>query len=219
MEFTETGVAGFESTPYYVCFGVTGHRKLKDRPEVEAAVKKAIDVEIRNATLDREIDGLVSKTLRRKMGPAHLAGVSQPLLRVLSPLAEGADRAVARAVLSYPGAQLEVVLPMVLEDYLEDFTTAESRREFTALLSRCPQPVALRTLPIRDQSQNPAKQAELRREAYSRVGQYVVDHCDVLIAVWDGEPSRGRGGTAEIVHYAQKQDRPVLRVWEDKFEA
>jgi len=50
------------------------------------------------------------------------------------------------------------------------------------------------------------------------VGQYVVDHCDVLIAVWDGQPSRGRGGTAEIVQYALEQNRPIIRVWGDSFE-
>ena len=52
----------------------------------------------------------------------------------------------------------------------------------------------------------------------SQVGQYVVDHCDVLIAVWDGQPARGRGGTAEIVQYAQEQNRPIIRVWGDAFE-
>jgi hypothetical protein len=58
----------------------------------------------------------------------------------------------------------------------------------------------------------------LRRESYEQAGHYVVDHCDLLIAVWDREPSRGRGGTAEIVQYALEQRRPVIRVWEGAFE-
>jgi hypothetical protein len=40
----------------------------------------------------------------------------------------------------------------------------------------------------------------------------VVDRCDALIAVWDGEKSRGRGGTAEIVGYAQEQGVPIAWV-------
>jgi len=42
----------------------------------------------------------------------------------------------------------------------------------------------------------------------------VVDHCDLLIAVWDGEPTSSRGGMAEIIAYAREQNRPILRVWD-----
>jgi hypothetical protein len=79
-------------------------------------------------------------------------------------------------------------------------------------------PVLLRTRRIENDSRDPANQAELRRDAYAHAGRYIVDHCDVLIAVWDGAPSRGRGGTAEIVQYALERNRPILRVWGDSFE-
>ena len=39
-----------------------------------------------------------------------------------------------------------------------------------------------------------------------------MDRCDAIIAVWDGEKSRGRGGTAEIVGYAQEQSVPIAWV-------
>ena len=45
-----------------------------------------------------------------------------------------------------------------------------------------------------------------------KAGRYVVDHCDVLIALWDGKPSRGKGGTAEIIEYARKRGRPLIIV-------
>ena len=51
-----------------------------------------------------------------------------------------------------------------------------------------------------------------REQAYERAGRYVVDRCDAIIAVWDGEKSRGRGGTAEIVGYAQEQGVPIAWV-------
>ena len=44
------------------------------------------------------------------------------------------------------------------------------------------------------------------------VGKKVVDACEILIAIWDGKPSRGNGGTAEIVNYALEQGRTILRI-------
>lgn len=37
---------------------------------------------------------------------------------------------------------------------------------------------------------------------------WMVDHCNVLVVVWDGSP----GGTANTVHYAEQQGKPVFRV-------
>jgi hypothetical protein len=189
--------------------GVTGHRKLENPAAIEALVKQAIDA---------EIAGLFPPESRLKLEPARQAGATPISFRVLSALAEGADRVVARAVLSYPGARLEAVLPLALEDYLEDFASEESRAEFAALLARCGKPVLLRSRRILQDSSSPAGQAELRKDAYAQAGRYVVDRCDLLIAVWDGEPSSGHGGTAEIVQYAKEQGRPIVRVWGGFFE-
>jgi hypothetical protein len=38
----------------------------------------------------------------------------------------------------------------------------------------------------------------------------VVDSSDVVIAIWDGEPGNGRGGTAEIYDYARRRGVPVV---------
>jgi hypothetical protein len=203
------GRSDIESTPYHVRIGVTGHRKLDDPAAVEALVKKAINV---------EIEGLLTKNARREMECAQSAEKAAVTFSVLSSLAEGADRVVARVVLSYPDAHLDAVLPITLEDYLEDFATEESRKEFAELFIRCSEPVLLRTRNIRDERSDANGRAELRKDAYARAGRYVVDHCDVLVAIWDGEPSRDRGGTGEIVQYALEQKRPILRVWGDSFE-
>ena len=40
----------------------------------------------------------------------------------------------------------------------------------------------------------------------------MVEHADVLIAVWDGRPARGMGGTADAVAYARQRGVPVLWV-------
>lgn len=199
---------GIESIPYRVRIGVTGHRKLDDPAAMEALVKKAIDT---------EVEGLLAADARRKIVHDRRAEVAIRF-SVVSSLAEGADRVVARAVLSYPDARLDAVLPLTLEDSMEDFTTEALRKEFAELLRRCSEPVVLWTRSIREACHDADGQTELRSEAYAQAGRYVVDHCDVLIAVWDGKPARGGGGTAEIVQYAQEQNRPIIRVWGGTFE-
>ena len=127
------------------------------------------------------------------------AGGTPVRLEVLSALAEGADRLVAEMALSRPDDTLVAVLPMTREDYATDFDTAESRREFESLLAASR---VVETMPP----------AATREAAYERAGHWIVDHSDTLVALWDRDPSRGRGGTAEIVTYAMKRGVPVLWV-------
>jgi hypothetical protein len=114
---------------------------------------------------------------------------------VLSNLAEGADRLVAELVLTRPGARLEVVLPLAAEAYIDDFDSDVSRRRFTDLMDRATSVVVVDQLV-----------GEARDIAYERAGHAIVDASDVLVALWDGRPARGRGGTAEIVQYALDHD-------------
>ncbi len=50
-------------------------------------------------------------------------------------------------------------------------------------------------------------------EAYNAAGRFIVDHCDILFAVWDGRPARGQGGTGDAVAYARTVGREVLISW------
>jgi hypothetical protein len=164
--------------PYRLWVGVTGHRHLTD----PAGLPPVID-----DVLDRIV----------AMVPAS---TSTPVrLGVVSPLAEGADRLVAKAVLRHPGATLEVALPLPPEDYKRDFATEESRQEFDDLLK---QAHLVTVLP----------RGGDRRDAYQRVGHYVVNRSDVLIAVWDRKPPRGKGGTAEVVSHARERHTPLFVV-------
>jgi hypothetical protein len=125
-------MADFESIPYRIRIGVTGHRKLDKPAAVQVLVKKAIDA---------EVEKLFPEESKRNIECVRRAGTTAISFRVLSPQAEGADRVVARAVLADPAARLDVVLPLTLEDYLEDFATEDSRQEFKELLGRCRRPV------------------------------------------------------------------------------
>ncbi|MCB2113048.1 MAG: hypothetical protein KDD85_05805 [Parvularculaceae bacterium] len=47
-------------------------------------------------------------------------------------------------------------------------------------------------------------------EAFFNAGKAVVDDSDLMIFVWDGGPSRGLGGTADIVAYARECNRRAV---------
>lgn len=42
-----------------------------------------------------------------------------------------------------------------------------------------------------------------------------MDNCDVLLALWNGKPAAGQGGTAEIVHYARQKGCPLFWIHTD----
>jgi hypothetical protein len=54
-----------------------------------------------------------------------------------------------------------------------------------------------------------------RPEGYLQCGLATVDGADVMVAFWDGKPSRGRGGTAEIVEHARLVQKPLVLISAD----
>ena len=129
------------------------------------------------------------------------AAEGQPM-RLVSPLAEGADRIVAEEAAAL-GWQLQSALPFARAEYEKDFATSESRHEFRRLLARAAKVDELRG--SRDSKDS-------RDSAYAAVGRLVLDSCDVLVAVWDGESARGEGGTAQMVREARERGLPVVWV-------
>lgn len=140
----------------------------------------------------------VSNAVETALQHIEMRAAGQPLV-VLSALAEGADRLVAERVLARPGSRLIVPLPLARSDYRNDFTTAQSRHEFQSLLDRADEIIEL-------------PKARTRSAAYRAAGIYVLDHSDVLVALWDGRPGRGRSGTAGIVHAARRRGHPLIWV-------
>ncbi|MBM3854792.1 MAG: hypothetical protein FJ399_16840, partial [Verrucomicrobia bacterium] len=113
----------------------------------------------------------------------------------LSSIAEGADMLFARTALRL-GLGWEAVLPLPPAEFRADFSP-EVWREVESLLAE-----AEHVRAIGDRT--------AREDSYLDCGMETVNHCDLLLTVWDGEPSRGRGGTAEIVAYAREIGRPVI---------
>ncbi|MBU2690071.1 MAG: hypothetical protein KJ970_04025 [Candidatus Eisenbacteria bacterium] len=155
---------------------MTGHRILPNPAAAALAVQKAV----------KEI---IAEYLQNKKP-------SSPVF-ILSSLAEGADRIATRELLRHPNSELHAILPLEIDDYMTDFKSADSQKEFADLIA-----LAGKTVILPSQKD--------RSRAYEAAGHHVVDTCDLLIAVWDGQPARGRGGTADIVAYARRKNRPIV---------
>lgn len=142
------------------------------------------------ARVEREVDDALDRL--------EPNGIEPDGIEVWSSLAEGADRLVVDRVLARTGGRLVAVLPLDPDDYRRDFESIESNHEFDRLLAAATE---IRVTGPDDSG--------TRESAYERAGLDVVEHCDVLFALWDQQPSRGRGGTAEIVAAARAEGRPV----------
>jgi hypothetical protein len=112
-----------------------------------------------------------------------------------SSVAEGSDQlfvAQARTL----GWSWHAVLPLAHAEFAKDFSAAEWAR-VEALLAGAEN--------VRVIAENGT-----REDAYLDCGMETVNGADVLLAVWDGEPARGKGGTADVVAYAQSLGKPVV---------
>lgn len=193
--------------PYRIRIGVTGHRIL----ESEAEIKKRV-IDVLKSELIRLFDADSKILLNKKL---H----TPVTYSVITALAEGADRLVAETILDYDNeSTIEVVLPLTLSDYKETFDNPENLN-FSTLFCKARNikqfrqlnldndPSVCSTVVVADKIKN-IEQA--RKEAFKNAGHFIVNHCDVLIAVWDGEKSKGIGGTSDVIDYAISKKRPVI---------
>ena len=182
--------AGPPRLPFALTVGVTGHR-LEAIPAAERA-----GVEARIADVLAQIEAEAKALHEREQ---ELFSRRPPLFTLVSPLAEGADQMAAEAALAL-GWQLQVVLPFDRASYGADFNDDDSARRFHKLLE-----AASCTLELPGDPRDPL-------EAYVMAGRGTVAHCDILIAVWDGLPPRGRGGTAEVVELALARGTAIVHL-------
>ena len=50
------------------------------------------------------------------------------------------------------------------------------------------------------------------REGFFAAGKFIVDHTDLLFAVWDMQKSNGLGGTADVVQYARQLSKRIVHL-------
>lgn len=164
---------------------LTGHRP----PDINSFNEPGIRNSIRSI-LEAVI--ATAADLASSANPAY--GTDQPVLRILSSLAEGSDRMVAEEALALRPRHARA-------EYQNDFKTAESRQRFDELLK------GATVFELDGQRDG----EWLRSSDYRRAGHIAVSNCDLPIAIWDGEPGK-RGGTAEIAQEAIEHQLPVLRI-------
>lgn len=153
-----------------VTVGVSGHRNLGNVDAISTAV-----------------DEILEKVHNTYGGNS---------LRVISPLAEGADRLVAKRAIELYSAQLVVPLPFEMSVYMLDFESTASKTEFLSLIELAHEVIQLPT-------------EDSRGASFLAVGLYTLTQSEMLVAIWDGKPARGVGGTAQIVAEARKLGKPM----------
>ena len=123
-----------------------------------------------------------------------LLKLSKPLIG-LTCLAVGTDSLFARLLLEHDGS-FEVMLPF---PGYEQRLPPDERDEYRRLLKQASRVTTL-------------QRRQTDEESYLEAGQKVVDLSELLIAVWDGKPAKGLGGTADVVEYARQKQKAIIHL-------
>ncbi|MGP3947246.1 hypothetical protein [Streptomyces sp. 7N604] len=127
-----------------------------------------------------------------------MRGLSADDLVGVSCVADGPDAWFAESILRH-GGQLEVVVPA--ESYRAGLP-AWHRPTYDALMQRAT-------------DVHRTGLADSDAQAHMAGSEVMVGIVDELLAVWDGRPARGYGGTADVVAYARRIGVPVQVIWPD----
>lgn len=147
-------------------------------------------------TLPTRTGQLVSDALRQEVARHANSG-----LVGISAIADGADTLFAHAILDAGGSLIVIVPARRYRDGLP----AEHHPTYDALLARAAHVIRLDHI-------------ESTSEAHMDASLRMLDEVDHVVAVWDGQPGRGYGGTADVVQAAREHGLPVTVVWPDGAE-
>ncbi|RKT07509.1 hypothetical protein BX286_5571 [Streptomyces sp. 3211.6] len=139
-----------------------------------------------SAEVEQKVRDLLKAAVREH--GADLVGVSC--------IADGPDAWFAEYVLAH-GGRLEVVLPA--EQYREGLP-AEHWPTYDELMNRAA-------------DVHRTGMAASDSAAHMAGSEILVGLVDELLAVWDGKPAWGYGGTADVVAYAERTGVPVRILW------
>ena len=190
---------------------ISGARKL---PPGGTAERSRIEAQVRAVLAQIHARLLIA---RKAPDVRHCYDATQSSrMTCYSPLADGADRVFARAVLELAdntvdsdlAVELRVVIPFDQGSYeatfggVDGLDQAQSAAEFAALLKQAATPPLV--------IDGDAAEANCRHESYEAVGRMVARNCDVLMVIWAREAqSGGRGGASDIVRFALHAGIPV----------
>ncbi len=134
------------------------------------------------------VDAAIRKEISKRSANGPLVG--------LSCIADGADTLFARVILDH-GGTLHVIVPArTYRDGLPEHHHAT----YDALIAKAAVIIQL-------------DHVESDSNAHMDASLHMLADTDELLAVWDGRPARGPGGTADVVDAARSRDMPVTVVW------
>ncbi|MBE3133607.1 MAG: hypothetical protein IMZ55_09040 [Acidobacteria bacterium] len=195
--------------PLVMRVGVTGHRPDRQkRIDPDVATTRAVAAEV--LTIIRSaVNGVadVSGHLFTVLGDGAQARIDRRL-RLISALAPGPDQWVADEAVAL-GYELQCPLPFDRREYREDFSLQEdsaATAEYLRLLDLATAVFELDGRVVR--SESGVRQPDSR--SYEAVGRAILHQSDLLIAVWDGQPAHGPGGTGQVVDEALRRGIPVV---------
>lgn len=207
--------------------GVTGHR-----------TQPLINMGIQSSQLQQEMREVLD-AIRRTVShlqSRHAALFSNQAaeMRLISAVASGTDTIAVREALAVtPPYNVTAVMPFPAEVYSLDFTEKvdKRRRERDALRLDDPGRLAIEAQLIAAEADSTEFAAismdaniarvtldgertneDSREKAYWAAGQLVVNHSDILVAVWDNRSSSNRGGTWRVVGDALRLGIPIIHI-------
>jgi len=196
---------------FALSIGVVGHKpdRIAKDPETLAKRKAAIRAKVDEVLA--AIARIAEAVRKRHQDVFSPPGPEAPApLCVVSALAEGSDTIVAQAALgrSEKDFALDAPLPFSVDVYEQDFTTEQARADFKALREGAR---AMLELPG-ERNDGSADGRRKENRAYEAAGLTVLSQAYILLAVWDAGPSRGRGGTTDMLNAAARAGIPVIHV-------
>lgn len=127
----------------------------------------------------------------------RIAASSPGPLAAVSSVASGADTLFVEAALAR-GLPWTLLLPFPIAEFRVDFTPEEWAR------AECLLPRAVRT--------HVEPRADNRDDLFLECAVRTIEESDVVVAVWDGQAARGKGGTGDGVAHARALKKPLLWV-------
>lgn len=186
-----------------IVVGVTGHRDLRAReaPRIRDAVR-----DILVDTLHRYPDSPVELVSGLAGGADQLATIAA--LDLQASAIDGADRLRVSAILPMPAdlyrASLDAASPRVPTDASERQTFDElierlDRQSHATRLIELPliDPTRTRLLDAREVASEPT--GAWKERQYALLGDYLLHHSQILVAIWSGVAAQKPAGTAAVV--------------------
>lgn len=168
--------------------GITGHRNIAQHDHTAQAVA---------ATLNKLFTTITLSFMKFAREEANFFSNTEPVLRAVGMLAEGADLMGARAARG-SGAEISCILPFAFDEYQKDFSCPATQELARLIFAAADARFVL-----------PGNREEGPR-AYERANDVILANIDLLIAVWDGARANGRAGTGDVVQAAVSRDIPVV---------